>query len=283
MQPFKKEDQPKSDREANEEVPNSLKTKDVQSNSEKKKESKKKENKKKENKKKESKKEESKKEQSKKEESKKEESKKEQSKKEASNREKSTVVLMALDASANAILSFGRIGKDAEWAPGSSGLDNKKVSAGFIEAESKRYGNSWPRVTMGPAAPKPGDPSTYEIEWDLDPSTLAGVIDRRNPAIPPTAKFPKIFRIAILYDGIKLPFEKNNFGSPALEYWRTNDSEEQISFKPEDISDMKLSMIVNGFDDMHSDYVLKRVYKVVLDTDDYDVDTQCTMLEFEMS
>ena len=164
------------------------------------------------------------------------------------------MVLMSLDASANAILSFGKIGKDAEWALGSTGGDNKLVSAGFVESNSKRYGNSWPRVTMSPAAPKPADPSTYEIDWDLDPGTLAGVIDRRNPAIAPTAKFPKLFRIAILYDGLLLPFEKNNFGITASEYWKLNDAGwEQINFKPEDIGDMKLSMIVNGFDDMRSD------------------------------
>ncbi len=36
---------------------------------------------------------------------------------------------------------------------------------------------------------------------------------------------------------------------------------------------MKLSMIVNGFEDMRSDYVFKRAYAVDLSNDDYDVPT----------
>jgi hypothetical protein len=200
-----------------------------------------------------------------------------------SKKEGSTVVLMALDASANAILSFGMLGKDAEWTSEAEGENKTPASAGFVEAQHRRPGNSTPRVTIGPAAPAPGDGSTYEIDWDLDPGTLAGVIDRRNPTIAPTAKFPKVFRIAILHDGLLLPFEKNNFGVPAEELWKNDFRRTKIDFKPEDVSDMKLSMTVNGFDDMRSDYALKRVHDVDLNTDDYDVDTKCTILEFEAS
>lgn len=108
------------------------------------------------------------------------------------------------------------------------------------------------------------------------------MIDRRNPAIAPTAKLPKLLRIAILHDGLLLPFEKANFGLPAVELWKDGGRRKELHLKPEDITEMKLSMIVNGFEDMRSDYVLKRSYAVDLSNDDYDVDTNCTMLEFEL-
>ncbi len=117
-------------------------------------------------------------------------------------------MLLALDASANAILSFGSIGQDAEWASAEEEDDRKAISAGFVESRHKRRGNTWPQVKSGPAAPKPGEASTYEIDWDLDPGILANVTDRRNPAIAPTAKFPKLLRIAIFHEGLFLPLKR---------------------------------------------------------------------------
>lgn len=67
--------------------------------------------------------------------SKKEESKPSSTKK--ANKQGSTVVLMAMDASANTILSFGTIGNDAAWTSGGEDNDKRTISAGFVESEHK--------------------------------------------------------------------------------------------------------------------------------------------------
>ncbi len=52
---------------------------------------------------------------------------------------------------------------------------------------------------------------------------------------------------------------------------------------PDDVSNMKITLVVNGYDDMRYEYILKRVSTIDLSNDDIDVDTDCTMLEFEAS
>ncbi|MET4233941.1 hypothetical protein ACVWXN_010173 [Bradyrhizobium sp. i1.4.4] len=134
-------------------------------------------------------------------------------------------------------------------------------------------------------SPSPGTEFTYAISWDLDPSTLAGVVDRRNPEIAPTAKLPKVFKIAILNGGLLLPFQKFNFAVPEVSLWgKYQDSAvAKDDFMPDDVSNMKITLVVNGYDDMRYEYILKRVSTIDLSNDDIDVDTDCTMLEFEAS
>ncbi|WP_342724209.1 hypothetical protein AAFG07_34845 [Bradyrhizobium sp. B097] len=200
--------------------------------------------------------------------------------KQSEKKQGSTVVLMSLDASSNAILSFGSIGKDAEWA---SNTGDKIPSAGFAGESPKRNGDSLPQVVHPGKSPSPGTEFTYAISWDLDPGTLAGVVDRRNPEIAPTAKLPKVFKIAILNGGLVLPFQKFNFAVPAVTLWGKHQDAAvaKDDFVPDDVSNMKITLVVNGSEDVRYDYYLKRVSKIDLTDDDIDVDTECTMLEFE--
>ncbi|WP_027515558.1 hypothetical protein [Bradyrhizobium sp. WSM1417] len=78
-------------------------------------------------------------------------------------------------------------------------------------------------------------------------------------------------------------FRKGNFGLSEVEVWKDRANRKELHFKPDDISDMRPSVIVNGFDDMRSAYGLKRAYGVDPSNDDYEVDSGCTMLEFELS
>jgi hypothetical protein len=186
-------------------------------------------------------------------------------------------VLIALDTSANAILSFGAIGARTSWQ---ENRDRASLSAGFATSQGMRPGNSTPHVTADLAA---NGASTYVVDWDLDPITLANAVDRRNEAIPPTAKLPPTLKVVIFYDMGLLPFRQNNFALPYASVWRHNDGNRQyIQFGQKDFSNMTFGMEVNGFPEMKYRYSLNRVYKLTLTNDsDDEFDTGCTVFEFE--
>lgn len=192
--------------------------------------------------------------------------------------ENPTFALVALDSSSNAVLSFGSIPDGVDWI----GKDKKAtMSGGFVTVANGRAANSTPRVhiTDGVKAA-----STYSIEWDLDPSTLANAIDRNNGSIAPTAKLPATLKVALFYNVKRVPFRQGNFADSATSIWKGNESaKEEIDFDEGDFTSMALQVEVNGFPEMRYSYSLNKMYEVTL-TDDFDdeYETGCVLLEFKL-
>jgi hypothetical protein len=191
------------------------------------------------------------------------------------------IVLVALDEAANAILSFGAIGSQTSWYEKRDGVP---ISAGFIKMERKdrRKGNSIPAFTAE-LAPSESGQSTYHLAWTLDPFTLWNSIDRRNSAIIPTAKLPQTLRVTILHNARVLPFAQNNFAAALSNVWGNNKwARESIDIDKGELADMVIRLEVNELQEKKYSYSLKQVYKLRL-TDDFDddIDTGCTVFEFE--
>jgi len=104
----------------------------------------------------------------------------------------------------NAVLSFGRIGDNASWSHGS----NRSTAP---ERDDSQDHKSLPSAKVHLATKRNGELSVYGVDWALDPVSLANSMSRGNVAITPTARLPKILRLAILYDIKDLPFEDGNF------------------------------------------------------------------------
>jgi len=120
---------------------------------------------------------------------------------------KSTIVLIALDESQNAILSFGYVKPGARWRGAEVGA---KLSSGFQPLnDNARGGASTPRSSVSLAKEDRGL-SKYEIDWDLDPDTLPRAIDRKNVNLASTAKLPTTLKVLIFDDANDLPFSPNN-------------------------------------------------------------------------
>lgn len=79
------------------------------------------------------------------------------------------IVLIALDDSENAILSFGQIGNGVGWFKDQG---EPSISAGFLNSQGFPEGNSIPAVLSSLAANRRGR-SSYAVNWNLDPVTLA--------------------------------------------------------------------------------------------------------------
>lgn len=190
------------------------------------------------------------------------------------------VVLIPLDESQNAILSFGQIDTDISWANETAG--GKSLSAGFLGSRGFQVGNSTPSVTTQ-LATRANRMSNYLISWDLDSATLKTAIDRKNADIQPTAKLPAILKVVIFYDVTMLPFQKNNFSVPyAINLWKHNENFRQYVPMGPELMNAKFMLEVNGVRQTNNGYVLKRMYKVnLLDEYDEDIETACTVLEFE--
>jgi len=191
----------------------------------------------------------------------------------------SIVVLIPLDESQNAILSFGHI-SGSEWYEDRGG---SSLSDGFLLDEGSRSGNSTVHVAANLAgSPKRGI-SNYSIYWDLDPSTLANAYDRKNTAIAPMAKLPRILKVAIFYDVKVLPFQQKNFSFPyAVNIWNRNERSRKYLAIRNYISNAMFMIEVNGLQQTKYRYVLKRMYKLdLMDQDDDEIETGCTVLEFE--
>jgi hypothetical protein len=188
----------------------------------------------------------------------------------------SIAVVMPLDESQNAVISFGEIGKETSWY---ENRDGTLISAGFIMSADKgrRKGNSTPTVI---AEDSGGTPS-YAVDWKLDPATLAYAIDKRNAAIATTGKLPAILKVAIFYDARVLPFQQNNFGVPQGRIWDDNDRDRRYIAPGHDFENAELTIEVNGFQKLT--YSFQKMYKVhPLDEYDDEIDTGCTILEFRV-
>jgi hypothetical protein len=195
------------------------------------------------------------------------------------NKGESIVALIALDDSQNTILSFGKIGPKASWSDDRAGA---ALSTGFVLDEGRRKGNSTPSSTVKLAPKADAGESNYAIDWDLDPETLADAIDRRNAAIPATAKLPSILKVAIFYDDGSLPFRKNNFAVPYSNVWSNSTYDRKALTPGNDIEKMTLTVEVNGFREREYNYALKTIYKVTLsDHFDDEIETGCTVFEFQ--
>jgi len=192
------------------------------------------------------------------------------------------LVLIPLDESQNAILSFGQIAPDVSWSNETAG--DKALSSGFLGSRGFQVGNSTPSVTPN-LAKRANGVSNYLISWDLDSATLKTAIDRKNSDIQPTAKLPAVLKVVIFYDVTMLPFQKNNFSVPyAINLWKGNESFRQYVPMGAELKDAKFALEVNGVRQNNNGYVLKRIYKVnLLDEFDDDIETGCTILEFEAS
>jgi len=191
----------------------------------------------------------------------------------------SIVVLIPLDESENAILSFGEINSEVSWSTNEE--DESSISAGFLGDGGFQVGNSTPSVTSHLAANGQRGTSRYAVHWYLDPTTLAKSINRRNPNIPATAKLPRSLKIAILYDANTLPFQRNNFAVPyATNLWRdVGTNRHQISIG-QATRNVFVNLEVNGV--RQTRYVLTRVYNIdLMDENDDEFETSCTLIELE--
>jgi hypothetical protein len=188
------------------------------------------------------------------------------------------VVLISLDESQNAILSFGEIGGGVSWFKNQG---KPSLSAGFLDGRGLPVGNSTPSVTTHLAKSGRRSFSTYRVHWELDPTTLAKSIDRTNAQIPPTAKLPRILKIAILHNVKMLPFPQNDFAvSYATNLWRdVGVNRHNTSFRRE-LKNAIVSLEVNGVREIN--YLLRRMYRLELMNEyDHEFETSCTLLEFE--
>jgi hypothetical protein len=185
------------------------------------------------------------------------------------------VAIIQLDEAENTVLSFGEIDPAVEWWGESD--DSAKLSAGFAPVNGNtRPGRSSPSV--GFQGDKPN--VSYELSWALDPITLKNSIDRVVEEIHPTAKLPRIIKIALLHDGTVLPFQKNNFAMPSIEdFWSETGADVTKIEKP--VPPIELTMTLNGFSEIAFKYKLEEVYGVDL-ADEYDesFDVGCTMFRF---
>jgi hypothetical protein len=197
----------------------------------------------------------------------------------------SIAVLISLDDSRNAILSFGQIDRKIDWDPYFTHIESAPVSAGFstsmvLFSKPTRMQNSLPSADVSLSKTRAGG-SRYSIEWDMDPVTLANSIDKLNPAIPSTANVPKRLMVAILYDMGELPFAEGNFAKTSIRnLWIASDPRDESVDVSKVVKDFELSISVNGTE--LPNYKLTSVIRRDLQDnfDDYP-NIRCTILEFD--
>jgi hypothetical protein len=93
----------------------------------------------------------------------------------------------------------------------------------------------------------------------------------------------RLLKIAIFNDIHSLPFPRNNFGRPFTNVWNHNESSRKnVALGADDLSDMTLTIEVNGFEDMKYNYSLKSFYELqLIDDSESDVETRCTVIELQ--
>jgi hypothetical protein len=95
-----------------------------------------------------------------------------------------------------------------------------------------------------------------------------------------TAKLPSVLKVAIFYDAKMLPFEQNNFGVPGARIWDNFEIERKYVTPGQDFENATIAVEANGLRQLN--YGFKRMYKLrPLDEYDDEIDTSCTILEFE--
>jgi hypothetical protein len=195
----------------------------------------------------------------------------------------SFVVLMPLDESRNAVLSFGRVEPEVTWYDGGEPFALSSGSTTSKLQKEARSGKTIPSASTTLGKSKT-DESKYCISWDLDPLTLANSVDRINSAILPTAKLPELFKIALFYEIRTLPFREGDFAnSLAVSLWTAESYLiDPIDIKKRSFKDMRITIRVNGNQKPRC-YSLKRIYGQRIEDQYSDsIDTQCVILDFEM-
>jgi hypothetical protein len=194
------------------------------------------------------------------------------------------VVLVALDASPNAVLSFGSIGSDVNWLDGAA-KQGTRPSAGFVQPDGSLVEGLTPSVDAQLASSREAGTSNYTITWNLDPSVLADSIARINKSVPVTGNLPKVLEVAIFHDFSELPFSENDFSHSSVEIWARNEwSRTKVNRTGSTFSNMTISFIVNGVDDIQYKYSLKAVFisdLVNKEDETVEIASHCTILELE--
>jgi hypothetical protein len=187
----------------------------------------------------------------------------------------STLVLIPLDDSQNAILSFGEVPSDA------LADDRGKPVAAGESSVRQGDGGSTPWVTT---KERRGRLANFGIEWDLDPATLAAEVSRRNAHIAPTASLPQRLGVILLHDIRQLPVQPANYSIPrAVNLWDRNGYGREKVTLPPDMAAMRLILEANGFRQITHSYRLARAYRIDLrDEYDDDIEAGCLLLEFEL-
>jgi hypothetical protein len=187
--------------------------------------------------------------------------------------ENSLVVLIPLDESNNAILSFAHVSSEVEWD-----LSPPNAQAERDPLVNLDWAQSVPRVK--PMRHAKAGISTYEIHWTLDPAALRTAIQRLNPDIPSMGRLPKTLRMAIFYDIACLPFRPYDFTkSSTWGLWLDEDTTIRFGDR---MADAGLTVSVNGASQPTYRYRLKAVQRKTLLTEYEDeLPARCTMLVFE--
>jgi len=183
----------------------------------------------------------------------------------------SLVVLIPLDESRNAFLTFAHVGAGVGW----SGREHKPT-----DPPSRL--DSPPGVFERPGTN--AGSTIYEIRWTLDPAALSRAIQRVDSSVPSTGRLPKTLRIAIFYDIGDLPFDRNTFTKTrAYGLWSDEETTTAgIPFKNQ-LSEAELTLAINGAPEPAYRYRLRALQRKTLQ-DEYDdeLDAHCTILVFEM-
>lgn len=125
------------------------------------------------------------------------------------------LVLLPLDDDQNTVLSFGLV--SANMFRGKTNEAPTPAGVRSVETQNNaEMGNgdlaNWPELDAGA--------NNARITWHLDPTSFAKSISRQNQSIIPTARFPSVLHIALLFDIHELPFKEGNFAAPLdQDFW----------------------------------------------------------------
>jgi hypothetical protein len=207
----------------------------------------------------------------------------------------SVLVLVSLDDERNAILSFGILGSDVTWSKKKGILSNRSdvLSGGVATCgvpsqfcrfdktkDAPRSVANWP-ILRDHSGTSGKQQSAVTVVWNVDPLTFANSVDRQNPAINPTARFPARLQIAIFYDIVDLPFDQPNFAllkSDSL--WNDADKSKK---NVEKAALSNVTLIPNKFPEGAYRYRLVQAStRGFYDSYDEEIaNTGCLLLEFE--
>lgn len=199
----------------------------------------------------------------------------------------SIMVLVPMDESKSAILSFGNVDGALPWSrntPDAGGRGITGLSAGFrttFGGNGVRPGASYPKVSNDAGDRK--QTPYYSIDWNLDPRTLTNSLSTVNRNAAPIANLPKILKIAILYDISTVPFAGADFtDSAAANLWQSSSDPKDQEKLDQTLTDSTVMLTVNGYSDVEFTYVFKDAYRdPLMDDWDDDIGVQRLLLEYE--
>lgn len=188
---------------------------------------------------------------------------------EAQKASKSVLVLIGIDDDRYSVLSFGRLTSEVSWVGDSiepSPSLSQSVSHcgpracdGGLPTMNVRSIETWPRLLRAQEA---NAGNTYDLSWDLDPTTLTASLDKQGPTVIPTAKFPGVLKVMVLFDIEALPFRKGDFAHPAvIDLWGSvGDGEYDLRRKLRS----GISLTANGLPESRVDYALTSIKERVV-------------------